>query len=166
MLRGDDIMIKLELIDEELMEEEFLDIEEFILHMDDSKTLRDLEKLYLSNIEKGNEEVDYQLIFDIIRNLDLQIHKGLYLSLKDHRKELVNVLLKNQFKDCGAEKISKGFREYLRRIMITYIELDEPIFIDNFCIFEEKYNSDVLKQAENQVLEGRVENRIFKEVRY
>lgn len=150
----------------DLKDEDLMSIDEFILQMDDSKKLRELEKLFLSNIEKGKVAVDYQLIFEIIRNLDLQIDKAIYLSIKDNRSKLINTLLKNQFKDCAIEDISKKFLDYLKRIMITYIDLDEPLCIDKFYSFEEKFDSDVLKQAGKQVLEGGVENRIFKELDY
>lgn len=113
-------------------EEEFLDAEEFMLHIDDSGKLRELEKLYLSNIEKGIEVVDYQLIFQVISNLNLQIDNAVYLSVKNNKSELLNTLLRNQFRDCALEDISKKFRDYIVRLLITYIDLEEPIFIDAF----------------------------------
>lgn len=54
----------------------------------------------------------------------------------------------------------------LELIEDEFIDIDEPLCIDKFYSLEEKFDSDVLKQAMNQVLDGKVENRIFKEVRY
>lgn len=126
-----------------------------------AKQLHKKGMLYLEDNINLNVEVNYELFATIIENLNPIIDIGIYEKIRDDKDELSYELALLTFNE--KQLISDGDVEFMKQIILEFIDLDDPAIVLEQCVFVTKYNKlePVYKRALTQIHEGKFSNMIF-----
>ncbi|WP_346914171.1 hypothetical protein [Clostridium sp.] len=130
----------------------------------DTKKLHSMGLVYMHDSINLEVEPNYQILCSIVENLKLVIDKEYYLSIEDYKDTLISELALLQYEDYDITRVSDSTIEFMVDIIIRYVDLDEPIFIDNTCTFMPYMNklTDLYDKSILQIKEGKFPNIIFK----
>lgn len=111
-------------------------------------------------------EPNYQILFSIVNDLFLIIEKEHYLSIKDNRDTLISELALIEYEEhYDSTEVDEQIIQFIVGLIIKYVDLDDPVFIDDMCVFTEHMDKlmELYDKALFQVNEGKFPNMIFKE---
>lgn len=125
------------------------------------KQLHRKEIVYLEDNINLNIEVNYQLLAAIVENLNLILDVNEYGRLRNDKDELAYELALLTFNE--KQLISDGDVEFIKQIILEFIDLDDPSIVIEQCVFITKYDKldQVYKKALVQIHEEKFSNMIF-----
>jgi hypothetical protein len=126
-----------------------------------AKKLQRKQMLYINDNIEFSAELNYQFIAAIVENLCVYVHKDKYESIKSNEEELLYEMALSAFEE--NDLISDLDIEFVTKIIKEYINIEEPILIDDIYVFD--VNMDKLEKlyekALIQIKEGKFKNIIF-----
>lgn len=130
----------------------------------DTKKLHNMGLIYMHDNINLEIEPNYQILCSFVENLNLVIDKEYYLSIQNDKDTLTLELALLQYKCYDITEVNDSIIEFMVGIIIKYVDLDEPMFIDNMCIFIPYMDKlmDMYDKSILQIEDGKFPNIIFK----
>lgn len=123
-----------------------------------AKSLHGKGLIYINDNIDLQVEPNYKILATIIEGLNLTMGQELYASKKNKKQEIIYQLaLLNFQKD---EAISKADIEFMEGIIKEYVDIEEPVFIEDTYVFT--INMDKLQKIHKKALKQSKEGK-FKE---
>lgn len=126
-----------------------------------AKKLQRKQILYINDSIDLSVEINYQFIAAIVENLCISAHKDKYGSIKSDEEELLHEMALSAFQE--NDLISNLYIEFVTKIIKEYINIEEPILIDDIYVFTVNTNKleNLYEKALIQIKEGKFKNFIF-----
>jgi len=124
-----------------------------------AKSLHKKELIYMSDSIDLQIEPNYQILAAIVENLNLTIEKKFYDSIKEEEdyeeEDMLYELALLNFSE--KDLISEDDIEFMGTIIKEYVDIEEPILIEDTYVFNIKLDKlqDLYEKASKQIEEGK-----------